>query len=663
MRPVLSRRPARAAAALAASAVSALLALGPPQVEGGQPGRVTYTEHIAPILNARCVTCHRPGASGPFSLASFEDVASRAEQVAAVTGSGYMPPWKPSGVLGAFRNDRRLDAAEIELIRSWVQAGAPRGDPSHLPPAPAWAEGWQLGQPDLVVMMSEPYALPAAGEDVYRNFVVPIPIAETRFVSAVELKPGTVGGMHHARIMLDRTTSARRLDARDPVPGYDSRLTDQAHSPEGHFLGWAPGTLPAIEEGLAWRLEPGTDLVLKTHLVPRGSPKSIQVAVGLFFTDRPAAAQPVVVQLGSQTIDIPAGDSRHEVRDEYRLPVDVDVLAIYPHAHYVARTVSSFARLPDGTNRALIRIDDWDFNWQDEYRYARPVRLPAGSRVVMHYVYDNSAHNRRNPNRVPRRVRFGPRATDEMAELMVQVRPVDAGDAALLRRDVAQKVAQIVVGGAEARLAEDPGSPALHEELAVRLATAGRIDRSIDHLEQAIRLDPDRATAHYNLATALVRRGEIRAATARYRQVLALDPSHAGAHNNLGGLLQSVGRHAEAAQHYRRAVRIDPNHAGAQYNLANTLLAESRFGEAEAALRQALAVRPADPDAHASLGHALVGQGRIDAGIAEYREALRLAPDRPQMYRYLGEALRARGRLAEAGRALAAARELETRRR
>ena len=648
---------------LAASSVVALLALGPPQVEGGQPGRVTYTEHIAPILNARCVTCHRPGAVGPFSLATFEDVASRAEQIATVTGSGYMPPWKPSADFGTFRNDRRLDGAEIELIRRWVRAGAPRGDLRHLPPAPVWPAGWQLGRPDLVVTMTEPYVLPAASEDVYRNFVVPIPIAEARFVSAVELQPGTVRGIHHARIMLDRTTSARRLDAGDLVPGYDSRLADQSRSPEGHFLGWAPGTVPSIEKGLAWRLEPGTDLVLKTHLVPRGTPASIQVAVGLFFTDRAAADQPVVVQLGSQTIDIPAGDSRHEVRDEYRLPVDVDVLAIYPHAHYLARTVSSFARLPDGTTRALIRIDDWDFNWQDEYRYARPVRLPAGSRVVMSYVYDNSAHNRRNPNRVPRRVRFGPRATDEMAELMVQVRPVDAGDAAILRQDVAGKVAQIVVGGAEARLAEDPASPALHEELAVRLATAGRVEQSIEHLEQAIRLDPNRATAHYNLATALVRRGEIGAAMARYRQVLALDPNHAGAHNNLGGLLQSIGRHAEAAQQYRRAVRIDPNHAGAQYNLANILLAESRFGEAEAALRQALAVRPADPDVHASLGHALVGQGRIDAGVAEYREALRLAPDRPQIYRYLGDAFRTQGRLAEAGRALAVARELEARQR
>ena len=636
--------------------------IGVPRAAGGQAGDVTYSEHVAPILNASCVTCHRPGGIGPFSLTTFDEVEPRAEQIARVTGRRDMPPWKPAAGFGTFRNDRRLDDAEIDLVRRWVQAGTPRGDPRHLPTPPIWPDGWQLGQPDLVVTMAEPYALSAAGDDVHRNFVVRIPTDETRFVSAVELKPSTVRGIHHARIMLDRTLSARRLDDRDTVPGYDGEA-DQARFPAGHFLGWAPGTLPSVEEGLAWRLDPGTDLVLKTHLVPRGVPENVQVAVGLFFTERLPADPPVVVQLGSQTIDIPAGDGGHEVTDAYRLPVDVDVLAIYPHAHYLAKTISSVARLPDGTTRPLIRIDDWDFNWQDEYRYADPLRLPAGSTVVMRYVYDNSARNRRNPNRPPRRVRFGPRATDEMAELMVQVRPVDPGDAALLRQDVARKVAQIVVGGAEARLAQDPANAALHEELAVRLAGAGRMDEAVERLDEAIRLDPERATAHYNLATALVGRGETGAAMAGYRRVLALDPNHARAHNNLGGLLQSTGRHAEAAQHYRRAVRIDPTHGGAHFNLANILLAQSRFDEAEVALRRALAVRSADPDVHVSLGHALFGQGKAAAAVDAYLAALRLAPDRPPIYRHLGDALRAQGRLGEAARVLTAARDLEARQR
>ena len=299
--------------------------------------------------------------------------------------------------------------------------------------------------------MAEPYALPAVGDDVYRSFVVPIPLDSTRFVRAVELKAATVRSVHHARIMLDRTSSARRLDASEVASGYDSRRSDQARFPEGHFLGWAPGTLPSAEEGLSWRLEPGTDLVLKTHLVPRGIAENVRIAVGLFFTDRPPADPAVVVQLGSQTIDIPAGERSHQVTDEYRVPVDIDVLAIYPHAHHLARTVASTARLPDGTTRALIRIDDWDFNWQDEYRYAEPVRLPAGSRITLRYVYDNSAGNPRNPDPSPRRVRFGPRATDEMAELMLQVRPVDPAAAAILRQDAARKVAQILAGGAETR--------------------------------------------------------------------------------------------------------------------------------------------------------------------------------------------------------------------
>ena len=659
MRPACPRRFAPVVTLVALASVLPF-GIGVPRAAGGQSGAVTYTEHIAPILNGRCVTCHRPGAIGPFSLTTFDEVEPRAEQIARATGRRVMPPWKPAAGVGTFRNERRLNDTEIDLIRRWVRAGAPRGDPRDLPAEPVWPDGWQIGQPDLIVTMAEPYALPAAGDDVHRNFVVPISIDETRFVSAVELKPSTVRGIHHARIMLDLTSSARRLDDHDTVPGYDVEA-DQARFPAGHFLGWAPGTLPSVEERLAWRLDPGTDLVLKTHLVPRGVPEKVQVAVGLFFTDRLPADPPVVVQLGSQTIDIPAGDGGHEVTDAYRLPVDVDVLAVYPHAHYLAKTISSVARLPDGTTRPLIRIDDWDFNWQDEYRYAEPVRLPAGTLLVMRYVYDNSVRNRRNPRQPPHRVRFGPRATDEMAELTLQVRPVGAGDAAILRQDVARKVAQIVVDGAAARLANDPGSPALHEELAVRLAGAARIDEAVEHLEEAIRLDPDRATAHYNLATALVARGETGAAIARYRRALALDPNHAGAHNNLGGLLQSTGRHAEAAQHYRRAVQIDPNHGGAHFNLANVLLSQSRFDEAEAALRQALKVRPADPDVHVSLGHALLGQGKAAAAVDAYLAALRLAPDRPPIYRHLGDALTAQGRLAEAERVLAVARDVEAR--
>ena len=623
---------------------------------------MTYARQIAPILNANCVTCHRPGAIGPFSLTTYAEVEPRARRIAAVTERRYMPPWKPAPGFATFRNDRRISDADIDLIRRWVSAGAPEGDPGHLPPPPTWPDGWQLGQPDLVVTMPEPYALPAQGEDVYRNFAVAIPIADTRFVTAIELKPDTTRGIHHARILFDRSSSARRLDEEDVISGYDPTQVDRAESPDGHFLGWAPGTLPSLmPDRLAWRLDPGTDLVLKMHLLPRGVPEDLQVAVGLFFADTPPTDTPVVLQLGSQTIDIPAGAAAHIVEDAYQLPVDVDVLAIYPHAHFLGKELSCVATLPDGTTRWLIQIEDWDFNWQDEYRFVEPVRLPSGSTLAMRYVYDNSEDNPRNLSRPVRRVRFGPKATDEMAELTLQVLPVDAADLTALTQDAARKVAQIILDGAEKLLVDDPANAARHEELAVRLVAAGRVDDAVAHLEEAIRLDPEFASAHYNLGTALVKRGETDAAVARYRRVLALDPTHAKAHNNLGGLLQSTGHPAEAARHYRQAVEIDPSHSGAHYNLGNILLEESRFQDAEAAFRRTLAVRSDYPDAHTGLGRALFAQEKLVEAIEAYRAALRLDPDEAGTYRHLGNALRGQGRLAEADEVFARARTIESR--
>ena len=588
---------------------------------------VTYSAQIAPILNEHCVSCHRPDAVAPFSLSTYAEVRARARTIAAVTRRRVMPPWKPAtGV--RFLGERRLRGDEIDLIQRWVAAGAPEGEPAQAPEPPSWPDGWLRGTPDLVVTMDAPYPLPAAGEDVYRNFVVPVPTTRARFVRAIELRPATTRGIHHARILVDRSGSARRLAAADPVPGYDDRHVDRARSPDGHFLGWAPGTVPnQVAEHLAWRLEPDTDLVLKTHLVPRGEPTPVQVSVGFFFADTAPAATPAVVQLGSQAIDIPAGAPAHVVEDTYRLPADVDLLAVYPHAHSLARQVEAYAVLPAGARRPLIRIDDWDFAWQDEYRYAEPPRLPAGTEVVMRFVFDNSAGNPGNPSRPPRRVGFGPRSTDEMAELMLQVLPVDPADRPALVRDVSRHVAQIVLAGSRHALAAAPGSAALEERVGNDLFAVGQVDEAIRHLVAAVRIAPGRASAHYRLGTALATIGRTAGAMASYRRALDLRPDFAEAHNNLGGLLHLAGDLDGAARHYRRTLALDPAHANARFNLGNILLGAGRFAEAEAEFRGALAVRPEFADLHVGLGLALAGQGQIAAAVEAYRAALRLDPD------------------------------------
>ena len=635
-----------AGAALAACGAVVAVASGSPASASAtlarEPGEqaVTYNGHIAPILNEHCVSCHRPDAVAPFSLSTYANVRGRARTVASVTRRRDMPPWKPAPGLASFVGERRLSEEEIELIQRWVGAGAPEGDPDGLPEPPSWPAEWTRGVPDLVVTMETPYLLPAEGEDVYRNFVVPVPTTRARFVEAIELKPVTTRGIHHARILVDHSGSARRLDAADPVPGYDDRRVDQARSPDGHFLGWAPGTVPSpVPDHLAWRLEPHTDLVLKTHLVPRGEPTPIQVSVGFFFTDTAPAATPAVVQLGSQTIDIPAGASSHVVEDRYRLPADVDLLAVYPHAHFLARQVRADAMLPDGAVRPLIRIDDWDFAWQDEYRYAQPLRLPAGTVVAMRFVFDNSAGNPRNPSRPPRHVRFGPRSTDEMAELMLQVLPVDPGDRPALVRDVSRHVAQIVLAGSRHALAAAPGSAAIQERVGNDLFAVGQVGEAIRHLMAAVRIAPERASAHYRLGTALAMMGSTPDAMASYRRALDLRPDFVEAHNNLGGLLHLSGDLEGAARHYRRTLALDPAHANAHFNLGNILLGADRFAEAEMEFRGTLAVRPAFADAHVGLGRALAAQGEIAAAVEAYRAALRLDPNLSEARRLLRRAL------------------------
>ncbi len=633
-------RTALAACVMAVAAAAAAFAAGAPPAGEQAAGAVTYQGAIAPILDQHCVSCHRPDAVAPFGLTTYAEVRPRAEMIARVTRDRVMPPWKPAPGVATFLGERRLDDEAIDLIQRWVAAGAPEGDPGAQRPPRTWPEGWTRGEPDLVVTMTAPYPLPAEGDDVYRNFVVTIPTTEARFVRAIELKPATTRGIHHARILVDRSGSARRLDAADPVPGYDDRHVDQARPPEGHFLGWAPGTAPNdVPDHLAWRLEPGADLVLKTHLVPRGEPTPVQVSVGFFFADALPTAAPAVVQLGSQTIDIPAGASAHAVEDRYRLPADVDLLAVYPHAHFLARQVDAHAILPDGSRRALIRIDDWDFAWQDEYRYAAPPRLPAGTEVVMRFVFDNSASNPRNPASPPRHVRFGPRSTDEMAELMLQVLPVDPAERPALVRDVTRHVAGIVLAGSQHALAVAPGDAALQERVGNDLAAVGEVAEAIRHLEAAVRIEPDRASAHYRLGTALTMAGRTGDAMASYRRVLELDPDFVEAHNNLGGLLHLSGDLEAAALHYRRTLALDPAHANAHFNLGGILLDAARFAEAEAEFRGTLAARPDFADAHVSLGRALAGQGRITEAVEAYRAALRLNPDLSEARRLLDGAL------------------------
>ena len=290
----------------------------------------------------------------------------------------------------------------MDKIAAWLRTGMQEGDPASGPAAPHFTEGWQLGPPDLVVRVPQAYQLPASGSDVFRKFVIPVHVDRTTYVRAIKLRLGDRKLVHHANILVDRARTLRNRKSADGQPGFPgmdvaTESTD-TFDPDSHLLFWKPGSVPEIEpDDMAWRLDPDTDLVVNLHLQPSGKAERIQPSVGIFFARKPPTHFPMLLQLEHDgAIDIPPGSTTFAITDQLTLAVGIDLLRIYPHAHYLGKQVEAWARLPDGIKRPLIKINNWDINWQAVYTYSEPVHLPKGTTVAMRITYDNSAANVRN---------------------------------------------------------------------------------------------------------------------------------------------------------------------------------------------------------------------------------------------------------------------------
>ena len=383
----------------------------------------TWSHDIAPIVYERCASCHHPGGAGPFSLLTYADARRWGPQVMAVTQSHFMPPWLPEPGYGDFADIRRLSDHETDLIRDWVKAGMAEGDAAQAPATPHFDGGWVMGKPDLILKVERPYTLGASGTDVFRNFILPYPLAETHYIRAMQILPGTPQIVHHANITIDRTGSMRRQNPttwRDGVTGMEMYVdAGNKFDPDSHFLFWKPDSPALVEpKGMPWRLDPGNDLILNMHLKPSGKPETLDAQVGLYFADKGPTSQPMLISLErDDKLDIPAGDKDFVVADELTLPIDVEVLGVYPHAHYLGHDMQGWAVLPSGEKKWLIWIRDWDIDRQSIYRYREPLLLPKGTVLHMRYSYDNSAGNVHNPHAPPVRVRAGNRSEDERSRL------------------------------------------------------------------------------------------------------------------------------------------------------------------------------------------------------------------------------------------------------
>jgi tetratricopeptide (TPR) repeat protein/mono/diheme cytochrome c family protein len=584
--------------------------------------QVTFNRDIAPILYSHCTQCHQPGGSAPFSLLTYSDVRPHATQVGLLTKNRLMPPWKAESERGEFIGLDPLSDAEIDAIQRWVSEGAPRGDPRDLPPAPVRISGWQLGQPDLTVMFPEPFILPAEGPDLSRVFVLPLPVDRVRYVRGIEFRAGNAR-IHHANIRIDATAASRQLDQQEAGPGYDGVILRSAVYPDGHFLGWTPGQIaPLLPKGLAWRLAPTSDLVVQLHMVPSGKPETIQPSIALYFADDPPERTPVMMRLSIQNIDIPAGEKNYTITDSFVLPVDVEVHALQPHAHYLAREVSGFATLPDGSTRTLIRIKDWDLRWQHVYRYVDPLPLPKGTTVTMRYTYDNSAENPRNPARPPARVAWGQQSREEMGDFWLQVMPKNESDRRLLDTTFRAKWMATDAIGLEALIRRDPSNTQLRDDVAVLYMELNRPSEAVPHFEANAAMKPDVAAAHFNLGTALTAVGRVDEAIVQYQEALRLRPAYGRAHNNLGTALLQRGRAKEALEHFVEATRVDPRLDEAHVNVGLMLRAMGNFAGAMERFREAVRLSPDSVPAIAGLASLLAVAP--DGASRNVPEAIRL---------------------------------------
>jgi mono/diheme cytochrome c family protein len=413
------------------------------------PASPTFDKDIAPILYQNCAGCHRPGEVAPFSLLTYNDAAKRASLIATVTAKHYMPPWKAEPGYGHFEDERRLTDSQIATIAEWARNGAPEGDPRLKPAVPQFASGWQAGRPDAVLTMLQPFQIPADGPDVFQCFVIPLNFTADQYVRTVEFHPGNPRVVHHALFFLDANGEAGKLDSATREPGYRCFGGPQVEV-SGALGGWAPGAIPRpLPNGVAHAVKQGTDLVIQIHYHPSGKPETDQSSIGLTFGEKPTKGLAGMIA-GTRLIDLPPGDPHKEVTDSIWVPEDVDLIGITPHAHLLCKEMKVDAKLPDGKTEPLIWISDWDFNWQGQYRYAEPVRLPKGTRIEMKYVYDNSEANPHNPSNPPRRVTFGEQTTDEMALLFLQVTLPRPEDAIRFRQEfILGRIDQVLTSGGE----------------------------------------------------------------------------------------------------------------------------------------------------------------------------------------------------------------------
>ncbi len=398
--------------------------------------QVTYSEHIAPIIYNNCTSCHRDGEIAPFSLTNYNEVATWGSMIQYVTEIKYMPPWKPDKSYSHFVGESGLTDEEIQLIADWVAAGTPQGNPDLEPPLPVFPTGSQLGTPDLVLEMAEDYLIEGNNQDDYRVFVLPTGLTEDKEIAAIEFRPGNKRAVHHALLAYETNGVAAFMDAQTPEYGYES-FGSFGVPVQGNFTGYTPGIQAVFfPEGIGTTLPAGADILMQVHYAPLPTDETDKSYLNIFFKkandpiQREIQRQPISpfnLDEGPFSFTIPPDEikSFHGTLD---INEDISLISVYPHCHYLGKDWEIFAETPSSDTINIIRIEDWDFNWQGAYTFQRMKKIPEGSIVHISASYDNTANNPYNPNNPPQTVTWGEGTTDEMYLVGTTFVPYKEGD-------------------------------------------------------------------------------------------------------------------------------------------------------------------------------------------------------------------------------------------
>jgi len=410
----------------------------------------TFNKDVAPILEKHCQECHRPGEIGPMPLLNFADARPWAKAIKEAVISRRMPPWHADPHYGKFSNDRSLSQAEISTLVGWADGGAPQGDPNAAPPPRAFPEGWQISKPDLVLDTGVDFKVPAQGTIEYTYFVVPTGFTEDKWVTEIEVRPGNRAVVHHV-VLYARPKGSRFVAEAKPGEAYvppNAGLAPRQRPPQGdraQLYGINGGAYEMaavyVPGGVAYRTLPGqarlipagADLIFQMHYTANGKEAVDRSKVGIVFAKEPPKQRVVNTFLMNQTLRIPPGEPNHRVDGKVTLQQDATLLSLFPHMHLRGKAFEYTVTFPSGETKTLLKVPQYNFNWQLTYYLDQPIALPAGTQLAATAYYDNSANNKYNPD-PNKEVFWGDQSWEEMFAGFVDLAiPVNRNPVELVR--------------------------------------------------------------------------------------------------------------------------------------------------------------------------------------------------------------------------------------